>query len=127
MLATPAVATAQESSILESAERAALELGIAAAVQSEEEERRRSWGRTWGGIALIVGGLFVPVQHEVCVTLFFSTSCVDEAYGPGIGIAAGLITGGVLLTTVWSDVPVARDLDVQAGPGRFTIGRTFGF
>ena len=39
----------------------------------------------------------------------------------------GAIAFGTLLTTIWSDVPVARDLDVQVGPDRVTVGRTFGF
>ena len=43
------------------------------------------------------------------------------------GVGAGLTVSGVLLATIWSDVPVARDLDFTPTPGRVTVGRTFGF
>ena len=68
----PLVATAEESA------------------QQTSQERVRSKGRTWGGVALITGGLFVPVQTEVC--LF--RACIKEAYTPGIVIASGMIASG---------------------------------
>ena len=39
----------------------------------------------------------------------------------------GAIAVGTLLSTVWSDVPIARDLNVQVSPGRVAVGRSFGF
>ena len=80
-------------------------------------------GRTWGGVALMVGGLFVPVQTEVCL---FS-SCIREAYAPGIAVASGMIVSGVLLATVWSDVPVMRNMIVAPTRGGVQIGTSIGF
>ena len=77
---------------------------------------------------------FFDETYDYCTTVYDRHVHVEETpwdirlarkslfYG---GLAA--VGVGVLLTTVWSDVPVARDLDIQAGPGQFTIGRTFGF
>ena len=105
VLGLPLVATAEES------------------VQQPSQERTRSMGRTWGGVALIAGGLFVPVQTEVCL---FS-ACIKEAYTPGIAIASGMIVSGLLLATVWSDVPVVRNMTVAPTRGGVQVGASFGF
>ena len=79
-------------------------------------------GRTWAGVALIGVGLIMPVQHETCVTLFgVKAGCVTEAYTPGIAAAVGLIGTGVLLATVWSDVP-ANTIEFGIAPSRVQIG-----
>ena len=71
----------------------------------EEPARRRSMARTWGGVALIGVGLIMPVQHEVCLVSLFGSTCVKETYTPGVIGAVGLIGAGVMLATIWSDVP----------------------
>lgn len=117
---------ADEPTILEAANTAAVR--FAAEQQADDEPaRRRSMGRTWGGVALIGVGLIMPVQQETCVTLFgVEAGCVTEAYTPGIAAAVGLIGTGVLLATVWSDVP-ANAIDFGIAPGRVQVGKTFGF
>ena len=42
---------------------------------------------------------------------------------PGIGLAVA----GVLLTTVWSDVPANPHLDIAVTPDSIQVGKTFGF
>ena len=48
-----------------------------------------------------------------------------ETSASGVVVAAGLITGGILLATVWSDVPAAPSIDF--GPGRIQVGKTIGW
>ena len=55
-----------------------------------------------------------------------SPLCVTETYTPGIAAAAGLLGTGILLATVWSDVP-ANAIDFRIAPGRFQVGKSFGF
>ena len=45
------------------------------------------------------------------------------------GLPRGRCSGNMVEArqAIWSDVPVARDLNVQVSPDRVTIGRTFGF
>ena len=50
--------------------------------------------------------------------------------GVGYGVAAaggGLMVVGALLATVWSDVPVVNNLEVQVTPQRLQVGKAFGF
>ena len=67
--------------------------------------------RSWGGVGLILAGA-VLAGHRI-----------ERTRCSGFGAA----TPGVLLATVWSDVPVARSVDVSATPGGFRIGKTFAF
>lgn len=77
---------------------------------------------------------FFDETYDYCTTWNDRHVHVEEtpwdirlARRPMLYAGLGAIAFGTLLSTVWSDVPVARDLDVRAGPGRFTIGWTFGF
>ena len=127
LIVVPAVAVAQSDAlgIRESAERAAVRFAVAQTAD-REPARRRSMARTWGGVALIGVGLVMPVQTETCLTLLFSTACRKDMYTPGVVAAVGFITTGVLLTSVWSDVP-ANAIDFGIAPGRIRVGKTFGF
>ena len=96
------------------------------------QERTRSMARTWGGVGLIAGGaILASVQKEVCVIGFGFLSglsgCVTSWHKPlgftGIGVA----TLGVLLATVWSDVPVMRNMTVAPTRGGVQVGASFGF
>ena len=62
-------------------------------------------------VLLDVGALVVGPQHR-------------EAFIRGIAAAVGLIGTGVLLATVWSDVP-ANAIDFGMAPGRVQVGKTF--
>ena len=84
-------------------------------------------GRTWGGVALMVGGLLVPVQTETCVVLFGSGGCVKETYALGVAIAVGMIGSGLLLATVWSDIPANPSIDFAVSPDRVQVGKSFGW
>ena len=134
----PSVA-AQATGVLESAERAAFNAGVAAAVQESDGDgaRRRSMARTIGGSALILlgtpmflggMGLFGGAGAEICD----SSGCVSidvDAKGLGAGLAivgGGAMALGVGLVSVWSDVPV-NSVDFRVSPGRFEIGKTIGF
>lgn len=122
----PALALATEQpDILASAERAAVRF---AAEQAGDEEptRRRSMARTWGGVALIGVGLVIPIQQEKCAAIFGISACVTEMYTPGVVAAVGLIGAGVMLATVWADVP-ANAVDLRVAPDRIEIGKTLGF
>ena len=127
VLAAPAVATAQNR-ILESAERLA-----AGTVLQMDQERVRSAGRTWAGVAMLAGGGIMAAyygastcaENRLAGELLDIRSCGEAATLFSVG--AGVAVVGVLFATVWSDVPVARDLNVGVAPGRVTLGRTFGF
>lgn len=123
----PAVAVAKDApGIRESAERAAVRF---ATVQTADNEppRRRSMARTWGGVALIGVGLAMPIQQETCLTLFgVEAACATEMYTPGVAAAVGFIGAGVMLATIWSDVP-ANVIDFGIAPGRVHVGKTIGF
>ena len=109
--------------IIEAAERASLEAGVAAALQTETRERRRSMTRTWSGVGLLALGLLMPFQQETCVTVLgLEVGCVTEVYTPGVVVGVSLSGIGVMLATIWSDVPAAPSLDV--GPGRIGVSKT---
>ncbi len=131
-LATPIAGFAQQPAkdILGSAERAAV--GIAR--QSDASGSRRSRGRTRAGLVMIaVGGALAtaiqrttrcsgrPPDHPWTCTS--ETQWYKPLSYPGIGIAVT----GVLLATVWSDVPANARLDLAVTPDRIQVGKTFGF
>ena len=83
--------------------------------------------RTWGGVAMIAGGsILATAREKVCFAVVgFGVAvagCETTWHKPlgftGIGVAAA----GVLLATVWSDVPVMRNMTVVpkrgGGPSR---------
>ena len=100
-------------------------------------QRRRSVGRTVGGIILMGLGtpfLIVGLSAEAAGGSF----CVDgdcltvdvDTGGAGYGVAAlggGLVVSGALLATVWADVPVMNNLDFRVTPQRVQVSKTFGF
>lgn len=51
----------------------------------------------------------------------------ERIHWGGMSAALAGAAAGVLLATVWSDVPVAREIQVNATPNRFTVGRRFSF
>ncbi len=126
LLGVPTLALATEQpDILASAERSAVRFAVEQA-DDEEPARRRSMARTWGGVALIGVGLIMPIQQETCATLFGLSACVTEMYTPGVVAAVGLIGAGVMLATVWADVP-ANAVNLRVAPDRIEVGKTFGF
>ena len=134
---------AAADSIREAAERATREAALAAPAEGLEllqvssQQRRRSIGRTVGGILLmgvgtpflIVGLAAEDAGGSVCVGDDCITVAVDTG-GAGYGFAAmggAMVVSGVLLATVWSDVPVVNSLDFTVTPHRAQVGKTFGF
>ena len=104
---------------------------------SSSPQRRRSVGRTVGGIILMGLGtpfLIVGLSAEsaggsFCVGGDCLTVDVDTG-GAGYGVAAlggALVVSGALLATVWSDVPVMNSLDFRVTPQRVQVSKTFGF
>ena len=62
------------------------------------------------------------LAHETVLT---ALHCEQVNVFGALGI--GLAVGGVLLATIWSDVPVMRDLTISATPRQVQVGRTFSF
>ena len=90
-------------------------------------------GRTWTGVALLGGGAFLTAYAatSTCATTslasaFFDTQTCGQA-GAKVGAGLGLITAGVLLATVWSDVPVVRNMTVSPTRGGVQVGASIGF
>ena len=127
VLAAPAVAVAQDR-LLESAERLA-----AGTLLQMDQERERSAGRTWAGVTMLAAGGIMAAYYgaSTCAENRFAGEILDiRSCGEAatlFSVGAGVAVVGVLFATIWSDVPVARDLAVQVSPGRLTVGRTFGF
>ncbi len=141
VLGQAGVATAD--SIRQAADRAAREepaLEVSAGLlelQQSSGTRRRSVGRTVGGIILMGVGaplLIVGLASEdaggsICVGGDCITVDVDTG-GAGYGVAAlggTVVVSGALLATIWSDVPVVNNLDFTVSPHRVQVGKTFGF
>ena len=126
VLATPIVSLAQQADegIFRSVERKALGM----ALRSEDAGSRRSGGRTWAGVAMITvgAGLMTGIKRTescrggVCTR---TTEWIKTTGYPGMGLAVA----GVLLATVWSDVPTNPHLDIAVTPNGIQIGKTFGF
>ena len=104
---------------------------------SSSPQRRRSVGRTVGGIILmglgtpflIVGLAAEETGGSICVGEDCLTVEVDTG-GTGYGVAAlggALVVSGALLATVWADVPVVNSLDFRVTPQRIQVSKTFGF
>ena len=128
-LATPIAGLAQprEGSIIESAGRAAAGM----ALQSDASGRRRSRGRTWAGFIMIAaGGVLATAKTRTTTCSGDPWICTTGEWKwykplayPGIGIAVS----GVLLATVWSDVPASAHVDLAVTPDRVQVGKTFEF
>ncbi|MXY57900.1 MAG: hypothetical protein F4Y41_16150 [Gammaproteobacteria bacterium] len=130
-VAVPFIAAAEEipsntETFLEAA------LSRARTLQSEPE-RVRSMERTWAGVAMMAGGvtLLATQVGRVCgedadTAYIFDVPTCDSVSAIG-GVGVGIAVSGLLLATIWSDVPVVRDLQVGAAPGRVEVGRTFSF
>ena len=104
---------------------------------SSSPPRRRSVGRTVGGIILmglgtpflIVGLAAEETGGSICAGGDCLTIEVDTG-GAGYGVAAlggALVVSGALLATVWADVPVVNSLDFRVTPQRVQVSKTFGF
>ena len=120
-----------EDGVREAAQRAvaAASAGAGTALQVDDLPRR-SMKRTWGGVGLIAGGalLAAGTYKKTCRTVGGSPwTCETTRPAGAIGAGIGAATLGVLLATVWSDVRMARSVDLSATPGGFRIGKTFGF
>ena len=126
VLATPVAGSAQppQGGILPSAERAAAGM----ALQTGVTRNWRSRSRTWAGMIMIAGGAVLMSGKKETVRCT-AGDCVSETERykalvyPGIGLAVT----GVLLATVWSDVPANPHIDFAATPDRIQVGKTFGF
>ncbi len=117
---------AAERAAREFTERAAREAVLkasAAETLQASQARRRSVGRTVGGIVLMgVGAPFLLGGLAV--------ESIGDTGGTGYGVAAfggALVVSGALLATIWSDVPVVNSLDFTVTPHRVQVGKTFGF
>ena len=116
VLGIPLVATAEES-----------------ALQQPSQERVRSTGRTWTGVALLAGGGTMAAYYgaSTCATervfgaLLDVRPCSQAAVLIWTGI--GMATAGGLLATVWSDVPVVRNMTIAPTRGGLQVGASFGF
>ena len=109
---------------------AAVATAVEAAIESQQDQpaSQRSKARTWGGVILMSVGLLMPVQQEICVvTLFGSAGCATKMYTPGVAAAVGLIGSGVLLATIFADVPARPSVDFTITPDRVQVGKTFGW
>lgn len=119
---------AEEPSLLKSAERLATET-----VMQDGPMRMRSMGRTWTGVALLGVGTALALNElaSTCATNNVASAVFDVPTcgnrGVRLGAWGALATTGALLATIWSDVPVAREIQVNATPDRFTVGRRFSF
>jgi hypothetical protein len=125
VLATPVAGSAQpQGTILQSAERAAAGMGL----QTGATRSWRSRSRTWAGMIMIAGGAVLMSGHKETVRCT-GGDCVSETERykalvyPGIGLAVT----GVLLATVWSDVPANPHIDFAVTPDGIQVGKTFGF
>ena len=78
--------------------------------------RARSALRTWIGIGLLgYGGTLAAV-----------TASPSEEAPAGFGVGLGIATSGLLLATVWADVPVARHVEFALLPGGARLGVSVG-
>ena len=119
----PSLVSAQERPLLAAA------LAQVGAVQSEPE-RVRSMTRTWWGVAMIAGGTAMTVsqigtecaESDLIADIVGVPTCDDVGDVAGLGIV--MAVSGALLATIWSDVPVVRNMMVSAAPGRVQVGRT---
>ena len=104
--------------------------GLVMGIEAPEPRRRRSMARTIGGVSLAALGfpamlVGAAATTEVCV----GALCVGGG-GPATVVAfvgGGMLVTGVLLATVWSDVPVANSMDIIVTPSRIQVGKSFGF
>lgn len=113
-------------SIRESAERLARQPAAGAGMQAAGA-RKRSAVRTWAGVGIAVGSLvLIPVQTHV-EFLGEKVPGSERIHWGGMSAALAGATGGVLLATVWSDVPVMNDVQVGAAPGGFRVGAGIGW
>ena len=125
-LATPVAGLAQppQGVILQSAERTAVGMEL----QPGATRSSRSRSRTWAGMIMIAGGAVLMSGKKETVRCT-GGDCVSETERykalvyPGIGLAVT----GVLLATVWSDVPANPHIDFAVTPDRIQVGKTFGF
>lgn len=82
-----------------------------------EMARRRSWGRTGAGLGLIGGAFLVAAGYQ---------GDGDTAENVAVTASWGMIGTGVLLATLWSDVPAAMDqLTVNVAPDGYAVLRSF--
>ena len=84
-----------------------------------EMTRRRSWGRTGTGLGLI-GGAFLLVAQTAQGSQVSQDAVIAGFWG--------MIGTGVLLATVWSDVPAAMDqVTVNVASNGVRVSRSFGW
>ena len=115
VLGMPLVATAEE-----------------AAQQPSSQERERSMGRTWSGVALLGLGTYVSMDAatSVCGTNALGSVLAGQSCGQAgtkFVFGLGMIGSGVLLATIFSDVPVMRDMTIAPTRGGLQVGASFGF
>ena len=121
VLGVPLVATAEES--------------------TQQPSQERSMGRTWAGLALVTAGALIPFNWgEKCKPglerSYLGYDCYADtekdvtaqyAGGARLGSGLALIGVGTLLMTVWSDVPVMRNMTIVPTRGGVQVGASFGF
>ena len=89
-------------------------------------------GRTWTGVALIGLGTYVSVDAttSVCGTNTLGAVIAGQSCGQAwtkFGFGLGMIGSGVLLATIFSDVPVVRNMTIAPTRGGVQVGASFGF
>ena len=120
---TPAPVLAQAAHETQPLGTATLRAAVNAAAQQvpASATRQRSMGRTWSGVALIGLGAYVSADAatSVCGTNAFGSALAGQSCGQAwtkFGFGLGMIGSGVLLATIFSDVPVAQNVTVSPLP-----------
>ena len=92
---------------------------------------KRSVARTAIGGTLIGAGAFVTLHSLFSLysknTLGALLTQTQQQMWIKVGAGGALLGAGILLATVWSDVPVARDLRVAALPGGMVVSSQLKF
>ena len=141
---TPAPVLAQAAQETQPLRATTMSAAMNAAAQQSPASltRQRSMGRTLGGLALVTAGALIPFNWgSQCPAgqdrSYLGYDCyadaekeVTAAYsgsGARLGAGLGMIGVGTLLMTVWSDVPVVRNVTVSPLPGGTRVTASFDF
>ena len=141
---TPAPVLAQAAQETQPLSTATLQAAVNTAAQQSPASatRQRSMGRTLGGLALVTAGAMIPFNWgSQCPAgqerSYLGYDCyadaekeVTAAYagsGARLGAGLGMIDIGALLITVWSDVPVVRNVTVSPLPRGTRVAASFAF
>ena len=108
-------------------------LTLLLAVPASAQTKERSMGRTWAGIAMIGGGTVLALSgEETCAAVSgfgVTVSACETTWHKPLGFTGiGVATAGILLATVWADVPALKNVSVGIDPrGGFSVQKKFKF